>query len=142
MAKLLLILHIMAFAMGTGVSFSNLMNARLAAGLEGEGWKSLGRLRMLLARVGDGLIAAIWITGFLLLWQRGGALIAGQETWFYLKLGAALLLTACHVVARSTAGEMIRTANRALLPRLTQAITGVWLSALAAILLAVLAFGG
>jgi uncharacterized membrane protein len=136
---LLLILHIAAFAMGTGVSFSNLMNARLAAGLEGEGFKTLGRLRMQLARVGDVLIATIWLTGLLLLWLRGG-LGPGAEAWFYLKLAAAVLLTASHGLARATAGRMIRSGDRGLLPRLTQAIAGVWVSALAAILLAVLAF--
>jgi hypothetical protein len=51
-----------------------------------------------------------------------------------------VLLTLCHGFARMTAGRMMRTGDQALYPRMELFVSGVWMSALAAIILAVLAF--
>jgi hypothetical protein len=40
-----------------------------------------------------------------------------------------------------TAGRMMRTGDQSLYPRMELLVSGVWISALAAIILAVLAFG-
>ena len=140
MHKLLLILHVAAFSTGLGMSFANLMNARLAAKYEGEAFKALGRLRLLIARIGDGVIAAIWVTGVALYVWRGGVPAADERIWFFAKIAAAVLLTACHFGARRTAGALARSGDRSLLTQLARFIAGVWLSALAALALAVLAF--
>ena len=61
--------------------------------------------------------------------------------WFVVKIAFVLLLTICHVLARMTAGRMMRTGDQSLYPRMELLVSGVWISALAAIILAVLAFG-
>ena len=55
-------------------------------------------------------------------------------------IGFVVLLTICHGLARMTAGKMLRTGDQSLYPRMELLVSGVWMSALAAITLAVLAF--
>jgi hypothetical protein len=52
-----------------------------------------------------------------------------------------VVLTVCHGLARHASGRMARTKNAALLGRIELFVAGVWLSALASIVLAVIAFG-
>ncbi len=59
---------------------------------------------------------------------------------FVVKIGFVVLLTLCHGLARMTAGRMMRTGDASLYPRMELFVSGVWMSALAAIILAVLAF--
>jgi protoporphyrinogen IX oxidase len=137
----LLIAHLMAIAVGTGMSFANYLNLRRAAAESGEAAAGLARLRRVTARIGDVVIALIWVTGLALLWTwiaQGGPAPGG---WFHAKLAFVVLLTASHVMARYTAGQMARGASPALLGRVELFVAGVWVSALASILLAVLAFG-
>ena len=56
------------------------------------------------------------------------------------KIAFVVLLTLCHGLARMTAGRMMRTRDQSLYPRMELFVSGVWISALAAIILAVLAF--
>jgi uncharacterized membrane protein len=132
----LLVVHLMAIAMGTGMSFSNFINTGLAVREEGERFKALGLQRKTLSQIGDGVIALIWITGLALFWLHGPI----GSGWFHAKLGMVAVLTASHIMARRTGGELARTGNRALLVRLRFFTAGVWLSALLAIALAVMAF--
>jgi uncharacterized membrane protein len=136
MEKLLLIAHLILIAMGTGMSFSNFVNVRLAQGQSGDIAKGLALQRRTIARIGDAVIVLIWVSGLALLWA------AAPETsgWFYAKIGFVVLLTASHAMARRTGVEFARSGNTALLSRLELFAAGVWLSALAAILLAVIAF--
>ena len=138
MKTLLLIIHLIAIATGTGMSIANYVNLRMAAGLTGEGAKALSALRRMLARIADVVIATIWISG-VGLWS---VLPPADQpnSWFIVKIGFVVLLTVCHGLARMTAGRMARTGDKSLLGRLELLVSGVWLSALAAIILAVLAF--
>ena len=138
MKTILLVAHLIAIATGTGMSISNYVNLRFAAGETGDRAKALAGLRRVLARIADIVILAIWITGIGLFMQ----LPATDEpnVWLMVKLGFVILLTACHGLARMTAGRMMRTGDRSLYPRLELLVSGVWISALAAIILAVLAF--
>ncbi len=136
MEKLLLIAHLMFIAMGTGMSFSNFVNIRLAKGQSGDIAKGLALQRRTMARFGDVVIALIWVSGLALLW----AVAPELSGWFHAKLGFVVLLTASHAMARRTGLEIARSGNAALLSRLELFAAGVWLSALAAILLAVIAF--
>ena len=140
MLQILLMAHLILIAMGTGMSFSNFVSLRLADGAKGEGAKALARHRMVLARIADMVIALIWVTGFALLWTRA---LNGLDTvsgWFYAKIAFVVLLTLCHGMARAFSGRMQRTGDASLLGKVELAVAGVWLSALAAIILAVLAF--
>ena len=137
MKTILLIAHLIAIATGTGMSISNYINLRFAAGETGERAKALAGLRRVLARVADLVITAIWITGIGLWWVLPPA--DAPNSWFAVKIGFVLLLTLCHGLARMTAASMAR-GDTTLYPRLELLVSGVWLSALAAIILAVLAF--
>ena len=68
MKTILLIAHLIAIATGTGMSISNYINLRFAAGETGERAKALAGLRRVLARVADLVITVIWITGIGLWW--------------------------------------------------------------------------
>jgi uncharacterized membrane protein len=136
---LLLILHLMLIAIGTGMSFGNYVNLRIAATQTGERAAGLALLRQRIGRIGDVVITLIWLTG-LALWGVRAVADAPQSGWFYLKLVFVLLLTVCHTMARRTAGRMVRTKDASLLGRIEIYVAGVWLSALASIVLAVIAF--
>ncbi len=138
MKTILLIAHLIAIATGTGMSIANYINIRIAAGEKGERREALAFLRRTLARIADIVILAIWITG-IGLWLN---LPPAEEpnSWFVVKIAFVVLLTACHGFARMTAGRMMRTGDQSLYPRMELFVSGVWMSALAAIILAVLAF--
>ena len=142
MVRLLLMTHLVLIAMGTGMSFSNLVNVRLSFGEQGERLKALGLQRRVIAQTGDGVITLIWVTviGLMFTADAPGALVANG--WFQAKFAFVVLLTLNHFMARRTAGLLARSGDTALLPRLQMFVAGVWLSAVVAICLAVLAFGG
>ncbi len=142
MAQILLMAHLILIAMGTGMSFSNLVNAQLSQSEQGDRFKALGSQRRVIAQIGDGVITLIWLTGIALIWLSNGREALVNNGWFQAKLAFVVLLTLNHFLARQTAGVMARSGNRSLLPRLWAFIGGVWLSAIAAICLAVLAFPG
>lgn len=138
MKIILLIAHLIAIATGTGMSIANYINIRIAAGEKGDRREALAFLRRILARIADVVILAIWITGIGLFFS-----LPPQDepnSWFIVKLGFVVLLTLCHGLARMTAGKMLRTGDQSLYPRMELYVSGVWMSALAAITLAVLAF--
>jgi len=138
MKTILLIAHLIAIATGTGMSIANYINIRIAAGEKGERREALAFLRRTLARIADIVILAIWITGLGLFFSLPPA--DEPNSWFVVKLGFVVLLTVCHGLARMTAGRMVRTGDQALYPRMELLVSGGWMSALAAIILAVLAF--
>jgi len=138
MKIILLIAHLIAIATGTGMSIANYINIRVAAGATGDRRAALAFLRRILARIADIVILAIWITGIGLFYS-----LPPQDepnSWFMVKIGFVVLLTLCHGLARMTAGKMMRSGDQSLYPRLELFVSGVWMSALAAIIFAVLAF--
>lgn len=138
MKTILLIAHLIAIATGTGMSIANYINIRVASGEKGERREALAYLRRVLARLADVVIAIIWLTGIGLWWVLPPA--DEPNSWFVVKIGFVLLLTLCHGLARMTAGRMMRTGDSSLYARMELLVSGVWISALAAIILAVLAF--
>ena len=138
MKTILLIAHLIAIATGTGMSIANYINIRIAAGEKGERREALAFLRRILARIADVVILAIWITGLGLFFSLPPA--DEPNSWFMVKMAFVVLLTLCHGLARMTAGRMARTGDQSLYPRMELFVAGVWMSALAAIILAVLAF--
>jgi uncharacterized membrane protein len=138
--QLLLILHLFIIALGIGFTASNFINARLALGQSGDMAKGLGLHRRTIAQYGDWVIMLIWITGGLLLWQRGG--MAGLPPAFHVKLLFVILLTVFHGLGRGTGEKMRREGSMTALPKLGMFILGGWLSAVAALVCAVLAFAG
>ena len=137
MQTFMLIMHLAFMGLGIGMSCSNFVNTRLAAGKTGDIAIGLGLQRRTIASIGDSVIAAIWLSGFLLLQMRDWE---GLNAWFYAKMVFVVALTLSHIMARRTGAEMMRTGNGALLSQVSLYIAGVWVSALLALALAVLAF--
>ena len=137
MKALLLIVHLMAMALGTGMSFANLVNLKLAAAETADRRAALAGLRRVLSRFGDGIIAIIWLTGLALWWLTGTDL----SGFFLVKILLVIILTGCHAAARLTAGTIARAGPASLSARLLPLTAAMWLSALLAIACAVLAFG-
>ena len=140
MKEILLIAHLLLIATGTGMSFANFQNVRYSHGLEGEAARALQGLRRIMGSFGDIIIAGIWFTGILLVWQLKAEGQGDFSGWFYVKLGLVVLLTLCHGLARRTGGTIGRTGDFGLLGRLELYIAGLWLSASLAIIVAVVAF--
>lgn len=138
--QLVLALHLLVIAIGIGFSLSNVINVRLAMKGGAEVAKGLALQRLTIARAGDGVIALIWITGLIALWQRGG--MAGLGGGFHAKLAFVMLLTLAHGFARYTASQIKLTGNMALLPRIGLAGACVWASAVVALVLGVVTFNG
>jgi len=138
--KWMLAFHFIAFAMGVGMSFSNFVNIRLARTLGGEKAQGLALLRGVLGRIGDVVISFIWLTGIALLLPmtgEGGAGMSALPVTFHIKLLFVVGLTLCHVGARLTA---LRTGRKDLIGIIEACTLGVFLNAIASILLAVAAF--
>lgn len=138
MKTILLIAHFIAIATGTGMSIANYINIRIAAGEKGDRRASLVYLRRTLARIADVVLLVVWITGIGLTWILPET--EQPNAWIYLLLAASVVMTVCHILARITAARMARDNDDSLYPRMELLVSGVWMSALAAIILAVLAF--
>lgn len=135
MLTFMLIMHLAFMALGIGMSCSNFVNMRLAVGQTGDIAKGLELQRRTVASIGDSIIAAIWLSGFLLLQLRGWE---GLNAWFNAKIAFVVVFTISHIMARRTEAKMMRTGNGAALARVSMYIAGVWVSALIALALAVL----
>jgi uncharacterized membrane protein len=136
MLPFMLILHLAFMGLGIGLTCANFVNTRLAAGKTGDIANGLALQRRSITSVNDTVIILIWLSGFLLLQFRAWE---GLNAWFYAKIGFVILLTLSHIMGRRTEAEMTRSGNAALLTRLGLYFAGAWVSALAALALAVLA---
>lgn len=138
MRIILLIAHLFAIATGTGMSIANYVNIRIASGEKGDRRAALVYLRRVLARFADVVLAMVWITGLALWWSMSPD--REPNSWVQVLVFFAITMTVCHVLARMTAGKMIRTGDDSLYPRMELLVSGVWISQLLAIIFAVLAF--
>ena len=138
MKTILLIAHLIAIATGTGMSIANYVNIRITANEKGDRRAALVYLRRQLAAFADLVIAMIWITGLALWWSLPPEVT--PNSWIFVLLAFAVLMTVCHGLARMTGGRMVRSGDDSLYTRLEMLVSGVWMSMLAAIVFAVLAF--
>lgn len=135
--QMLLSAHLLVIALGIGFSASNFINTRLALAQPGAAATGLGLQRRTIARLGDGVITLIWLTGLALLRQRG---MADLPPAFHLKMAFVVALTLFHGLGRWTGGRMARQGGAELLPRLSVVIGLGFASAVAALVCAVAAF--
>jgi uncharacterized membrane protein len=138
MKTILLAFHLIAVATGTGMSIANYVNIRIAATEKGDRQASLVYLRRVLARFADVIIAAIFLTGIGLYYSLPPDI--EPNSWFYALMVSAAILLVCHVAARLTANRMAATGDNSLYNRMEMLVSGVWLSALASIVFAVMTF--
>jgi uncharacterized membrane protein len=138
MKTILLIAHLIAIATGTGMSIAIYIIIRVTAPEKGERRKALVHVRRELASLTDLAIAMIWITGIGAWWSLPPEI--EPNSWIHVLLAFAVLMTICYVAARITGTKMVRTGDESLFPRLEMLVAGVWMSMLAGIIFATLAF--
>jgi uncharacterized membrane protein len=136
---ILVFLHLLVIALGIGFSTSNFINTRLALGQGADFAKGLALHRRTIGRFGDAVIALIWITGLILLSQRGWQV---SSPAFHAKLMFVVLLTLLHGYGRSLGERMRREGKLDSLPRLSLIIGATAASAILALLCAEIAFRG
>jgi hypothetical protein len=134
---MVLALHLIAIAMGIGMTFSNLVNATLSLGNPAEFQKGLGLQRRMIGRIGDIVILSIWVTGGLALWLRGHD---GLGTAFAFKIAFVILLTIAHIRGRTLGERMRREAHLNHVGDQRNLMFAGWILALAALVCAVITF--
>ncbi len=137
--QFLLIIHLLAIAYGMGIGMSNFLNMRVAKGQTGDIAKGLAMHRIAMLRYTDIAIASILVSGMLLVWSIGGV-EAAPKPWFSLKMIAVLLVILSYGGMRYTIGQMLRTGNMKLGARVALLSPILSLSAIAAVICAVMAF--
>jgi uncharacterized membrane protein len=130
----ILALHLIAIAMGIGLTFSNLVNANLSLGNPAEFQKGLGLQRRMIGRIGDVVILSIWVTGGLALWLRGHE---GLGTAFVFKIAFVILLTIAHIRGRTLGERMRREAHLNHVKDQRNLMFAGWVLAVAALICAV-----
>ncbi len=139
----LMALHLIVLAMGTGMSFSNYMNYRLAAAADEAGQAALAKLRLALGRAGDVVIALIWASGLGLAWRMTGGeagLAGGLPPSFHAKMLLVLILTISHAASRWAGLRAMRQGRTELIPVARAATLAAFASAVGSIILAVASF--
>ncbi len=138
----LLALHLLALAIGTGMSLANLLNLRLSPRQAPDGAAALAMLRLTLGRVGDVVITLLWLSGLALLWRMmaTGAQAGDLPPAFHAKMLLVVILTSCHAASRWAGLQALRHGRAQLLGVARACTLGVFLSSVGAILLAVATF--
>jgi uncharacterized membrane protein len=136
--QFLLILHILAVAYAMGIGMSNFLNMRVAKTQTGDIAKGLALHRISMLRYTDIALAGILVTGVLMVWAAGG--VSAAPPWFHVKMAAVIVLVLAYGGMRMTVGQMLRTGNMALASRIAVLSPILSLSAIAAVICAVLAF--
>ena len=136
--KLLLITHFIGLAMGFATSIANLVMLNLIAKAEPADRPVLARFPPVMSRSAEIGVTLLWLSGAALVWTKWNG-FAAMPSLFHVKLVAAVLLTAAlgwiHLLgARARAGDAAAAARIPAFGR----VAG--LSALAALILAVLTF--
>ena len=138
MNEALLFLHFFGLLLGAGPGGAQLLVMRRAAAATPDEAKTLRSLGPTLANMSAVGIAILWITGAILVWTKWG----GPENLpaaFWIKLVFVILLTLVAIFIHMTYAE-IRKGNIAAAKRLPRLGPAAGISALLAILFAVIAF--
>jgi hypothetical protein len=141
MIEALRILHFLALAAGIGGGLASMLAARQGADPASgpEARAALGRLRLRLSRVTAGAVALLWLSGIALVhagWTGWGAL----PGLFWAKLAFVAALTAITLRAQQLVLRAGRSGTPPPAPAMARLGQGAMGSALAALVLAVVAF--
>ncbi len=140
LSQALLIVHLLAIAVGIGMGFSNLVGFRVASKLGGDMAKGIATHRESLIPYGDIVFVLIITSGVLLLWNIGG--IQGLGGWFHAKLAFVAVWAVSYVAMRLRIRTFLASRNMALVPMIRSFAHGVVGVAVIALICAVMAFNG
>jgi uncharacterized membrane protein len=135
--NILLTTHLLAMALGIGITFSNLVNFRLLKSHTGDVAKGLNLQRAAMHRYTDIAFVAILASGGLLLANLGSV----ASVWFHIKMAAVLVYIIGYVFARYTMTQIQKTGNVSLMPRVKMAAHVAISGAVVAVVCGVIAFG-
>ena len=139
MSDAILFLHFVGLMLGAAGGFASAVIMRRALALPADEAKVVRSLGPILARVSAIGVAILWVTGLILVWSKWDG-FGSLPKLFWLKAVFILSLTVMTGLIQMTYRE-IRKGNVALAARLPKLGPMAGISALFAVLFAVLAFG-
>ncbi|MCL4189445.1 MAG: hypothetical protein KJZ85_17740 [Rhodobacteraceae bacterium] len=141
MASLLKIVHYLAFAVGLGGGVANAMIGMQLHAAAPAARAGLGAAQKRIGQIGLAALVLVWASGLALVWGAYGG-TAGLGVAFWLKMAAVVALTLAVAVLTVQGARAERAGtgpDAATMARLEALATG---SAVAAVVLAVVAFAG
>jgi hypothetical protein len=136
--EVLLILHFIGLALGFSVSFANIVMSGIIAKATPPEKAVLGRFPPLMSRVGTIGLTLLWITGVTMVYTKWGG-FAALPWQFGVKIAAVAVLTATVTYILRTE-RLVRTGDASGLARIEAAGKVATISALIAVIFAVLTF--
>ncbi len=138
MNEALLFLHFLGLILGAGPGAAMNVIVRRAAAAPPEQAQALRALGPVLANVSATGIAILWITGLIMVWTKWDG-FANLPSLFWVKFAFVLLVTLFAILTLITYGQ-VRKGNMAAAARLAIYGPATGISALLAVLFAVIAF--
>lgn len=136
--QVLLILHFVGLTMGFSVTFATLVMTNLIAKAAPADKLVLGRFPPVMSRVGEIGVGLLWVTGATMVFTRWGGF--GALPWqFHVKLTAVVILTGTLWVLHGLI-EKAKAGDQAAMARIPRVAPVASLSALVALIFAVLTF--
>jgi hypothetical protein len=139
MNKLWLFLHLFGLILGAGPGFANMVIMRVSATASAEGAAALRKVPPILVNISTAGVAILWVTGLIMVWSIYGG-PAGLPGMFWVKFIFVLTLTAVVIAMQITLAQIRKTGNMALAARMPKLGPLAGVSALLAVLFAVIAF--
>ena len=137
--QIALILHFLGLAMGLSVSFSNMVMAGLIAKAAPAEKPVLGRFPMAMSRIGDAGLTLLIVSGLWLLFRKWGGMTAMPRE-FHIKLTLVVILIGIvgYIHAQQ---KKLRNGDASAMARMQRAGRAAFVTVLAIVVFAVLAFG-
>lgn len=137
MLVLLKIIHFLSFSAGIGIGIANMVIGIRAARASGEAETALRMVQPVLGRIGLVAVILLWATG---LWMWQGYADGRTDTLFLIKLGFVVILTAFSLDMERRARAAARSGPPVDPTLAKRAGPVMGLSAIAALILAVVIF--
>jgi len=136
---LLLVLHFIGLVMGAGPGVANMVIMRTAATATPDGAAALRKVPPILVNVSTAGVVLLWITGLIMVWSVYGG--PGNVSWaFWVKIVFVVILTVIVIAMQVTLAQIRKTGNMALAARMPKLGPLAGLTALLAVVFAVVAF--
>jgi hypothetical protein len=135
----LLALHLLGLAMGLSVPLANIILGSIAANASPDERAAYAKFPPRMARVGDIGLVLLWTTGPAMLFKKYGG-FAGQPWTFHVKLTAVVVLTLGVGMIHANMRKAFQEKDPAALARIQNIGKVTMLSALVALVFAVITF--
>ncbi len=133
------IIHFLSFSAGIGGGVAAALIGIRAKGAAADAVPTLRGLQKTLGRIGFGAIVLLWLTGIYMIYEIKGGW-TGLGTVFWLKILAVIVLTAASLTGQYFALTAAKRDPAVMGPRMAKIGMMATSSAIAALILAVIAF--